>query len=428
VLEPEPETTPYGYDQIPRALAELRLRAERAVRGSDDDALLSLADELEAEDAEQWPHLWAPAVAIAARRRNRPDSMRILTAAVDGGFSQPELFEGELERHFGAEPAWPTVAAQMRANVPPPPVQLLEWPDPPPTHPVRLDRLPRAREAELRARLPDPAPTGWETAKQLLAWVRRRWEHANDHVEEADAVEILDRAAAGERFACVEYSIVLSQALNACGIPARRVQLMRSDYHVGYGRGHVVSEAWIDELRRWVVLDGQNGAYWRDRETALGVVELQARYASGRGRAELVSVTGSEETDADAWWPYFADASTTGAAWATTHFGPVFQRSLARHTDRLLHDATAAYPDLSRIWIGVCGSGSAPAVSMSTGHPFGRGFVVSVDGVRRRIGVDDPIWPLDLAPGRHDVDVGIVTDYGEMLSDRLSYVVNTAEP
>jgi Transglutaminase-like superfamily len=420
---PEPETTPYGFDPVPRPLAELRLRAEQAARDSDDDGLLSLADQLASDDAEQWPHLWAPAVAIAARRTGRPDAVHILEGAVAAGFSQPELFEGLLERHFGDEPTWSAIVARMRANVPPPPVELLDWPDPPPSNPVRLDRLSTEREAALRRRLPDPAGNAWETAIGLLAWVRRRWEHANDHVETADALEILDRVDAGERFACVEYSIVLCQALNAQGIPARRVQLLRAGYHTGYGRGHVVSEAWVDDLRRWVVLDGQNGAHWSDGNGPLGVAELQTAHAADRARPELTSVVGSE-TDGEAWWPYFAHASTTGAAWATAAFGPVFQASQARQTDRLLRDVAGAYPDLAQVWIGTGGTGSAPVVSLHTGHPFARGFVVDVDGVRHSIGLDDPTWPLELAPGRHQAELATVTDYGELFGGRLSYLVN----
>ena len=41
--------------------------------------------------------------------------------------------------------------------------------------------------------------------------------------------------------------------------PARNLGLFQDNYHVGFGRAHRVSEAWIDDLCRWVVLDGQNG-------------------------------------------------------------------------------------------------------------------------------------------------------------------------
>lgn len=107
-----------------------------------------------------------------------------------------------------------------------------------------------------------------------------RWEHGNGHVDPKDAVEILRRVDAGERFACVEYSVVLTQALNAMGMPARWLELLMHDHHAGFGRGHVVFEAGIDDLARWVLLDGQNGAWWGASEP-LGVLELMERYRDG---------------------------------------------------------------------------------------------------------------------------------------------------
>jgi len=83
-----------------------------------------------------------------------------------------------------------------------------------------IDRWPVVREEILLSRLPDRDSSAWTTARGY-SWVAARWNHANDHVESRDAVEILDRVETGERFACVEYSAVLSQSLNAVGIPAR---------------------------------------------------------------------------------------------------------------------------------------------------------------------------------------------------------------
>ena len=100
-----------------------------------------------------------------------------------------------------------------------------------------------------------------------------------------DAVECLRRVDEGQRLACMEYSLVLSQTLNALGIPARNLGLFQDNYHVGFGRAHRVSEAWIDDLCRWVVLDGQNGLYWTGADgEPLGAVALQRAAGSGAPR------------------------------------------------------------------------------------------------------------------------------------------------
>jgi hypothetical protein len=147
--------------------------------------------------------------------------------------------------------------------------------------------------------LPAAAGTGWQTAVATLSWVTRRWTSADAHMEIDDAVECLRRVDAGQRFACVEYSL-LTQALNALAIPARRLGFRQQDCHVGVGRGHVVSEAWIDEKCRWAVLDGQNGMYWTGRDDEpLGAVELQQAALSGAPRPRYVT-TRDDISDADA--------------------------------------------------------------------------------------------------------------------------------
>jgi hypothetical protein len=88
----------------------------------------------------------------------------------------------------------------------------------------------------------------------------------------------------------VEYSLVLSQVLNALAIPARRLALRQENYHVGLGRAHAVSEAWIDDFCRWIVLDGQNGLYWTGNDgQPIGILELQQAARSGTPRPSYVT-------------------------------------------------------------------------------------------------------------------------------------------
>lgn len=419
------DDTPYAQRPPSRDLAELRLRAEDCGRRKDDAALLGLADDLRSDD-EMWAHLWAPALAVAAARSGRADGLAFLEAALDGGFCQPELFEGEIERLFADQPGWDAVARRLAANVPPPVLALIDFPDPAPSLPLMLDKLPEERADLLRAQLPVPLSSAWETAKELLAWVRRRWDHANDHVEDPDAVDVLDRVDAGERFACVEYSIVLSQALNAVEIPARRVQLVAANSHVGVGRGHVVSEAWIDDLARWVLLDGQNGAFWADQNgEPLGVLELQRAFAEGERPAAMVSVVPEvEPPSAEAWSQYFADAMTTGYRWTSRPTEPcslVFQTTRVMRTGRLVHDPGAVYPDLSVPAVGIGGDIEAPLVTLATAHPCATGFVVTEGEDAFEVPIDDAKWELREESGTHDAAIAVRTRYGACRPVPLRY-------
>ncbi len=420
----EADGTPYSTAAPSRALAALRLRAEESARQFDDDGLLALVEDLR-EDTEMWPHLWAPACAIAAQRSGRAGGLGLLEEAVAAGFSQPELFEGQLEEHFGADPRWPRLRERMREAVPPPPLELLSWPDPAPSLPLKLDRITDNREPLLRQQLPAAQPSAWDTARGLLEWTRRRWEHANDHVEHPDAVDVLERVGAGERFACVEYSIVLSQALNAIRIPARRVQLRQANHHIGWGRGHVVSEAWIDDLDKWVVLDGQNGAYWVDTDGApMALLDLQAAHHRGDPPATMVGlVDDMDEASTAEWWTHFASASTTGYLWAAPPFSPVFQQTRWISADRLLHSAAVAYPALSAVTLGLSGDAAEPAVTLSSVHPYAISFKVRTNGKEVVVPVSTARWPMDTTPGTHEVELAVVTDYGSARPSSLRYVV-----
>jgi hypothetical protein len=288
-------------------------------------------------------------------------------------------------------------------------------------------RLDDDREASLRGRIPAPRETAWSTAKRLLDWVSARWKHANAHVDEQDALEILKAVDEGARFACVEYSTVLSQALNASGIPGRVVKLYADDYHVGLGKGHVVSEAWIDGLDEWVLLDGQNGIYWTDETVApLGVPALQDWFRSGSGRAAHVELgpTPVSDQDAELWWRYFAYASPTGAAWSETAFVPIFQTEAVLSAEVLLRNRAEAYPNLAELTVGITSLDGGPAIRPQTEHPYAAGFQVALNGAAPVPVALDEAWPLPLEPaGVHEARIATVTAYGALGPETVAYRV-----
>ncbi len=296
----------------------------------------------------------------------------------------------------------------------PPSIEIGVWPTATYGPPLVLDRLPLDREALLLQRLPCPDRSAWATARTLLAWATSCWEHANDHVDSADAVEVLDRADAGERFACVEYSVVLCQALNAVGIPARRVSLLMRDQHVGFGRGHVVSEAWVDDLRRWVVLDGQNGAWWGTLDEPLGLRDLQA-IENGRGpRPDMcLTVRDIAPPDQATWWAYFHAASSSGLEWCE-RLVPIFQGEPS--TARLVvHPSAATHPDLTEIETGVADCGAGPGLVFTPVHPHAIGTLVGETSFEQ----GQPFVLDTLRPGQHDLEVSTITSYGTLRPQRL---------
>jgi hypothetical protein len=399
----------------------------RAQRWAD---LLALMPKLE-QDAELWPSFWAPVCSVAARLTGRVDARAVLDRAIEAGFHQPELHDPELTEAFGADPDWPQVLARMASNVPLPPVELLSWPTARPMLPLLLDRLPADRETSLGQRLPPPAATAWDTALGLLAWVSTRWRHANNHVQRQDAVEVLDRVDAGERFACVEYAVVLAQALNVRGIPARRVTLRMAQHHAGVGRSHFVAEAWIDELSRWVLLDAQNGATWHDAAgRELGFLELRRLRDNGSEVRMRPRAADLPEAQRDLWARYFQSATTTGLTWSDGPFVPTFQQDQVIASGRLVTSADDVEPDLSQVWAETMpGPDGGPALRLQPVHPFATGVeLAGVDGSEPpgasgsvRLGLGEP-FALNQPPGEYRADVRALTRYAALEPSRLSFV------
>jgi hypothetical protein len=307
------------------------------------------------------------------------------------------------------------------------PVELLAWPEQSKSFPIHLLEIAPARLAELQRAIPRPEKTAWATARQLLVWVSGRWQHDGARrVERDDAVHVLERVAAGERFACTEYAIVLSQGLNALGIPARRVSLRQADHHFGVGKAHVVSEAWIDDLGRWVLLDGQNGLFWADVDgTPLGLADLLQRYAAGRRVRHVDLARPMSDSRAGAWWTYFHSASPTGTGLVRPPYVPVLQGADVIESRRLSTDPTAASPDLNEIATGVMPVKDSPALTFQTAHPHATGFAVQQKRQRWLLAPYGR-WPIPTGqPGRHTATVATVTRYGPLKEHEIAYCVTS---
>lgn len=409
--------------QASAKLARVRTVAQDAMRGARWWTLLDLERTLRA-DAEFWRDLWAPSLSIAAHKVGLKGARSRLDEAIEAGFHQTDMFEPELTAAFGTDPDWPQVLERARGNVPEPPLRITAWPEPGPAAPLRLDRVEPHRETQLLARLPQPSASAWETAKSLLSWTSSRWRHANARINVGDALDVLEQVALGARYSCVEYSIVLAQGLNALRIPARRVWLRRGGYHDGVGQGHAVAEAWIDDLDRWVLLDGQHGAYWADEAARpLNLPELQA----GERPARPVHVgPRAAMKDPALWAAYFAHASVTGIAWAAEGFVPVFQDGQVVATERLVRGSEAAYPRLSDIGVGVAELDGAPAVRIRPEHPYAVGAAwngepitvapKSTQAAERRF-----TRAMERDPGEHKADLAALTPYGRLASRELRW-------
>jgi len=133
-----------------------------------------------------------------------------------------------------------------------------------------------------------------ERSMILLNWTNSRWNHSGSNKpQKNDVISILKEAENGEKFRCVEYGIVLSAALNSIGIPTRTLGLKTRDVETTKrGAGHVVSEAYIPELKKWVFMDGQINYIPFLNETPLNAVEYKNAIIYNKAEIELRNVNG----------------------------------------------------------------------------------------------------------------------------------------
>jgi hypothetical protein len=406
-------------------VGQLRTLVTDHIRAGRWAELVALEPALRA-DTEYWPSWWMAACAIGRWHEGRADARDLLEECIALGFHDMEPFGTLFDNSFGTEEDWPALRARIEANAQLPPVALVRWPCSRPILPLGLSRLNAPGAARLAARLPQPQASALATAEMLLGWVTERWRHSGgSHDAPQDANVVLDRVERGERFAGAEYTVVLTQALNAVQIPARPISLFRLDYHVGAGTAHAATEAWVDDLGKWALLDGQNGAVWRDAAgMPLSVLELQQRYLigdqpeySGRGQ-------NFDANDAAEWFKYFYAATVTGAlAWSPEPYVPVREGTTVIASQRLIEATANVAPDLAAISTGVADH-QGPALMFSTDHPYATGFQVT-DADGRTTGLD-PGQPFRFAreEGEHDLTVAIKTRYGTLTPQQLVYVVN----
>jgi hypothetical protein len=132
------------------------------------------------------------------------------------------------------------------------------------------------REKYHLAKIIENGKTEFEKMKLLLNWVSTRWKHnGNNTCKEKNALAILAAADKGEQFACIDYAITLANCMTALGYPARWVGLRMYGEAFGNGKGHSCIEVWSNQFQKWILLDGQNNAWWESGGVPLNAHECR---------------------------------------------------------------------------------------------------------------------------------------------------------
>jgi hypothetical protein len=143
-----------------------------------------------------------------------------------------------------------------------------------------LDNAPELLELSAKYRLDSVAARGASEMDQilhLLNWTHNRWKHnGSTEPSELKVLTILEEAASGKRFRCVEFGIVLKSVLAANGFKARTLGLKTRDCETTrIGAGHVLTEVWSEVHQKWFVLDAQFNVVPMLHDLPLNAVEFQ---------------------------------------------------------------------------------------------------------------------------------------------------------
>lgn len=146
-----------------------------------------------------------------------------------------------------------------------------------------------------------------EKALSILNWVHKQWRHnGNNTPVKNDAISILEEVKTGKNFRCVEYGIVTSACLNSIGLKARTLSLKTKDVETTkYGAGHVLLEVYLNDLQKWVVLDGQWDIMPVLNNIPLNAVEFQKAITEDYNNLEIRSLSGTPKRQYVQWiYPY----------------------------------------------------------------------------------------------------------------------------
>lgn len=135
----------------------------------------------------------------------------------------------------------------------------------------------------------DSGKTEFDKMRLMLDWVSNRWEHNGDNCANTNnPLRILDSVEHGETYCCATYANVLRGCLTVLGYPARFVGLSRSSAAYGSGKGHGCVEAWSNQYQKWILLDGQNDAWWEANGIPLSAEECRYYYINKQDDLKFV--------------------------------------------------------------------------------------------------------------------------------------------
>jgi len=125
----------------------------------------------------------------------------------------------------------------------------------------------------------------------ILNWTHHQWKHDGNHSpKKNDAISILNEVKTGARFPCFAYAIVLRDQLTVHGYKARTIYLKTKDAETRKSSpGHVATEVYLNDQKKWILIDGQFNVLPTLNGKPLNAVEFQQALSNNYDQVVLAS-------------------------------------------------------------------------------------------------------------------------------------------
>ena len=198
--------------------------------------------------------------------------------------------------------------------------------------------------------------------KKALKWSTTQFKHdgANTPLKGSTALDILKNAhTKNKRYRCVEYAQVLNELLQSYGFVTRSVSLRTKEAaYGGIGHGHVAMEVWSNDLKKWLFLDPQFGAFVTYKGSILNLYEIynlknKKKWRQLKVESKYLNTTKKKEEYKKFLKRYFGFMRTGKVSLLLEMRNPVltFQRlpdkNIRVHTD----NPEELYPQINRVTI-----------------------------------------------------------------------------
>ena len=287
-------TAPRKTDDMPRPL-QLYAGAMEAISASDWAKARVQVEELLRIDGEPGDH--ALLAAVCAGEGDAEAAFRELSIAIETSVGEPGM--SEFPESLRGDGVWEPLRADARfgqlvakAESTRWKPDLLRFDDSPASTPLATRCSTASEEYLTKIRtnygldgVIAGAASDLDRIQRIVHWVHARTGHTGwPDGQPTDPLGLLDAAAKGASFRCVEYGIAAAGALQAVGIPARVVGSRARDVETRrLGAGHVFAEAWIADQGKWVFVDAQMDIVGRSRDgSTLDAIEFRNALAEGR--------------------------------------------------------------------------------------------------------------------------------------------------